>query len=197
MAYVNSQIIDDNDVIIADSLATDYRSALSPTKWTHGYRTTAEQEINEGLGIENTIVSASAALWRRFDISSEMRATLKTLRMAGDWCCLVHAIQNGVVHYTATKLNHHRLPLDRRHIGLETASSRGFLEQRWPACATTSWHPTTGSTRISQTSGNGTSANDGEIRPESPFEHLAEFYPINRVRERIAVASGTIGSPSP
>jgi glycosyltransferase involved in cell wall biosynthesis len=108
LAYANSHIIDENGRVVGDYINTEYLSSLSPTKWNTNYQVTAEQEINDGLGVKNTILNISAALIRRFEMSREFRETLQNMRIAGDWYFIVNAIRNGIIGYDARKLNSHR-----------------------------------------------------------------------------------------
>lgn len=108
LAYANSHIMDENGRVIGDYTGTEYLDSLSTTKWNTNYLVTAEQEINDGLGIKNTILNISAVLIRRFEMSREFRDTLMNMRIAGDWYFIVNAIQDGMVFYDARKLNSHR-----------------------------------------------------------------------------------------
>ncbi len=192
LAYANSHVIDDDDVVVGDYVATPYLTALSRTKWTQDYQVTAEQEINDGLGVKNTILSASSALWRRFDMSADMRATLADLRIAGDWSCHIHAIENGDVRYTAKKLNYHR-----RHsksvIGslLEQSQVEDFFGEiarvhsvvfskyrladdfadNWEQSLREQWR---------------------QFFPDVPFDQIAQWYPIDRLREQVVSRSGSV-----
>ena len=192
LAYANSHVIDDDDVVVGDYVATPYLTALSRTKWTQDYQVPAEREINDGLGIKNTILSASSALWRRFEMRADMRATLADLRIAGDWYCHIHAIENGEVHYTAKKLNYHR-----RHsnsvVGslLEERRVEGFFREiarvhsvvfskyrladdfadKWEQSLREQWR---------------------QFCPDFPFDQIAQWYPIDRLREQVVSRSGSV-----
>jgi lipopolysaccharide biosynthesis protein/glycosyltransferase involved in cell wall biosynthesis len=108
LAYANSVVIDENDKSIGDYTQTDYLQSLSRTKWNRAYQATAEREINDGLGIKNTILSASSVLFKKFKINPATQRRLENMRIAGDWYFFVHAIENGEVYYTPRKLNFHR-----------------------------------------------------------------------------------------
>ena len=108
LSYTNSHIINERGEVIGDYISTEYLSSLSKTKWNRNYKVTAEQEINDGLGIKNTILNISSVLIRKFEINDELRNTLGTMHIAGDWYFIVHAIQNGLIVYTPRKLNSHR-----------------------------------------------------------------------------------------
>jgi glycosyltransferase involved in cell wall biosynthesis len=110
LAYANSDVIDEEGGVIGDysSDKAKYLATLSATKWKNSYTTTADQEINDGLGIKNTILNASAVLLRKFDMSLELKEMLAQMRIAGDWYCYVHAIKNGKLYYDSRKWNSHR-----------------------------------------------------------------------------------------
>jgi glycosyltransferase involved in cell wall biosynthesis len=108
LAYGNSHIMNEDGEMVGDYLGTNYLSSLSTEKWKRSYKIQAEQEINDGLGIKNTILNISAVLVSRFEMDPEFRETLRNMRIAGDWYFIIHAIQGGHVVYNSRKLNFHR-----------------------------------------------------------------------------------------
>jgi glycosyltransferase involved in cell wall biosynthesis len=108
LAYANSYVIDSDDRVVGDYTSTDYLTSLSTTKWSFDYKVNAETEINDGLGVKNTILNISAVLMRRFEIEPEFAETLQNMHIAGDWYFIVRAIQGGTVRYISKKLNSHR-----------------------------------------------------------------------------------------
>ena len=108
LAYVNSHIIDETDRVVGDYLGSDYLTALSTTRWSTSYRIPAEQEINDALGIKDTILNVSAVLFRKYKLDPIVRQTLNEMRSSGDWYFIVQAIKDGEVYYDARKLNYHR-----------------------------------------------------------------------------------------
>lgn len=110
LAYANSNVIDESGRVIGDysSETAKYLAMLSSTKWRKDYIATAEQEINDGLGVKNTILNASAVLFRKFEMPSDLKETLGQMRIAGDWYFYVHAIKNGKIYYDCRKWNGHR-----------------------------------------------------------------------------------------
>jgi glycosyltransferase involved in cell wall biosynthesis len=108
LAYANSNVMDENDLVVGDYTTCEYLTSLSATKWTVSYRAAAEQEINDGLGVKNTILSASSVMFKRFEFEPGARRVLESLRMTGDWYFFIHAIADGEVYYDARKLNYHR-----------------------------------------------------------------------------------------
>lgn len=108
IAYANSSIIDEKSKVVGDYLDSEYLAAVSKTKWRQNYRVSAQQEINDSLGVKDTILNISAVLFRKFAIKDVLRNNLQQFRLAGDWFFLVNAIKGGDVHYDARKLNYHR-----------------------------------------------------------------------------------------
>jgi glycosyltransferase involved in cell wall biosynthesis len=108
LAYSNSNIIDENGNSLGDYLDSPYLVSLSPTKWQSSYKVTAEQEINDGMGVKDTILNASAVLFRKFIFDNDFRSRFSEMRIAGDWYFIVNAIKEGNILYEARKLNYHR-----------------------------------------------------------------------------------------
>ncbi|MEM4413939.1 MAG: glycoside hydrolase family 99-like domain-containing protein, partial [Candidatus Caldarchaeum sp.] len=108
LAYSASRIINEKGEVQGDYTQTDYLRSLSPTKWQQSYCVPAEQEINEGLGIKNTVLNISAALFRRFAWDEQFLKTLAKMRVGGDWFLILNAIKGGKIYYEAQLLNYHR-----------------------------------------------------------------------------------------
>ena len=108
LAYVNSHIINQDSEVIGDYTNDTYLLSLSPTKWKTAYRATGQQEVNDGLGIKNTILNISAALFRKPKLSQGLTSKVESMQLAGDWYFLVNIIKDGWVHYLPQKLNSHR-----------------------------------------------------------------------------------------
>jgi glycosyltransferase involved in cell wall biosynthesis len=197
LAYANSHVIDESGAIIGDYTDTRYLASLSSTKWTTGYQISAEQEINDGLGIKNTILSASSAVFRKFALSPQARKKLASMRIAGDWYFFIHAIAGGELYYSSRKLNHHR-----RHgesvVGKmleQNRVSRFFREfsevqsvifrryplfegfhRKWEQHLKDQWQ---------------------EFFPDRSFEDLKRYYPINRLRGQIMASLARRDSDEP
>ncbi len=108
LAYTDSWIINSIGKVTGDYLSSDYLRDLSMTKWNKSYKVTAEAEINDGLGIKNTILNISSAVFRKSELDESFYESLKLMHFAGDWLFIVKLLQNGFVHYEAQKLNYHR-----------------------------------------------------------------------------------------
>jgi glycosyltransferase involved in cell wall biosynthesis len=189
LAYADSHVIDARGRIVGDYTSGEYLRSLSATKWTRSHRTTAEREISEALGVKNTILSASAVVFRKFELSPGLRAQLATMRIAGDWLFFVHAIAGGDVWFEADKLSQHR-----RHrqsvVGklLEQNRVRDFFREfhlvqreifqrfpldpafaaRWEFYLRGQWNA---------------------FHPGRAFEDILEYYPVQEARAAIAAAT--------
>jgi glycosyltransferase involved in cell wall biosynthesis len=108
LAYANSYIIDEKGTILGDYLNSPYLISLSTTKWHASYKVTAEQEINDGLGVKDTILNASAVLFKKSVLDNSFRSTFSGMQIAGDWYFIANSIKNGTIQYNARKLNYHR-----------------------------------------------------------------------------------------
>ena len=108
LAYTNSHVINEKGEVMGDYLNSDYLTALSSTRWNTSYRIPAEQEVNEALGVKDTILNVSAVLFRRCEINPSIRNTLNEMRSSGDWYFIIQAIKDGEVYYDVRKLNYHR-----------------------------------------------------------------------------------------
>lgn len=194
VAYANSCVIDENDDPIGDYVDTEYLTSLSTRKWKTNYQVSSEQEINDGLGIKNTILSASSVLFRSFDLHPMVRKNLENMRIAGDWYFFVHAIKGGDVYYESKKLNYHRRHSEsviaktisehrtkdffqefctvHRFIFDNYKLAVGFYE-KWERYLRKQWN---------------------DFYPGRPFDELKTYYPIDEMREKILTLTAPASS---
>jgi SAM-dependent methyltransferase len=156
------------------------------------YRVTATQEINDGLGVKDTILNASAVLFRKFKFDNEFRTILEGMHIAGDWYFIVHAIKDGEIHYQAEKLNYHR-----RHSGsviAKTVSGKRLIDfyqefhmvqqfiiqnfeldhnfyKKWDTYMHNQWN---------------------DFCPNRPFNELKNYYPVDEMKYRILSNAGVL-----
>jgi glycosyltransferase involved in cell wall biosynthesis len=196
LAYANSHVIDGRGAVVGDYTSCDYLTSLSADRWSKAYQATGEEEINAGLGVKNTILSASAVVFRKFELADPARRTLEELRLAGDWYFYVHALAGGSLAYTPQKLNGHRrheasvvgklLKQNRvadffREFALVQGEIFGRyplregFEQKWERYLRDQWQG---------------------FFPGRPFAELEEFYPFASIRARIAALLRPAGSGS-
>ena len=190
LAYANSNIINEHGEIVGDYLSTKYLSSLSTEKWKRSYRVDSEREINDGLGIKNTILNFSAVLVRRFELNEELRSTLINMRIAGDWYFTVQAIKHGRVVYDARKLNSHRR--HSKSVIAQAVSDKNIQEffreffvvqnaviqsyclypdfpQKWESYLKEQWNAFT----------------DGR-----PFHEIAQYYPFEMMKKKLTKIAG-------
>jgi glycosyltransferase involved in cell wall biosynthesis len=185
LAYANSHVIDEKGAIVGDYLGSDYLAALSRTKWSSSYKITAEQEVNEALGIKDTILNVSAVLFRRYEMHAQVRATLNEMQSSGDWYFIIQAIKGGDVYYDARKLNYHRrhaesvigkllksnrvenfykeMSIVHRTVAENYNLSTSFYE-KWEQYLHDQWK---------------------QFFSDRPFDELSQYYPIEDHRSRI------------
>ena len=108
LVYSNSYVMDEQGRVIGDYLTTDYLATLSRHKWAKSYQVPADQEVNDGLGVKNTLLSSSAVLRRNLRIDEDTADTVRHMKFAGDWLLNLYCIQGGHVRYDSRKLSYHR-----------------------------------------------------------------------------------------
>lgn len=185
LAYVNSHIINENDQITGDYISTEYLASLSKTKWKKSYEVTATQEINDGLGIKNTILNISAVLFKMFELNDDLRRTLEEMHIAGDWYFIINAIKGGKVHYHANKLNSHR-----RHS--ESVISKTIFEKQMGDFFREFYIVQELIFKNYEISSGFYGRLERYLRkqwsdfyPSRPFEELSTYYPIEQVRIKL------------
>jgi glycosyltransferase involved in cell wall biosynthesis len=190
LAYANSHVIDEHDRVTGDYANGEYLTSLSHTKWKSSYLTSASGEINDGLGVKDTILNISAVLFRKPAFGEEFRKTLEGMRIAGDWYFIANVIKDGKVHYDAAKLNYHRrhaesvigrtvtekkmedffgeFCLVQRFIFDNYRLDNDFCD-KWENYLRKQWN---------------------DFYPGRPFEELEKYYPFAEMREKILRQEG-------
>jgi glycosyltransferase involved in cell wall biosynthesis len=105
LAYSQSYAIDENSEKLFSYL--NHTHEFSTTRWKKNYVVTADEEVNAGLAITNTIPNASAVLFRPFDWQ-EWSTLVETMKLAGDWLFYLAAAHGGKVAFSPDHLNNHR-----------------------------------------------------------------------------------------
>jgi hypothetical protein len=106
LAYAESQVVGAEREWLADSYRF-YTDSISPTKWLSAYVEDGRREIDQALGIKNTIPNASAVLFRRSIVSHHIRS-VTAFRYCGDWWAYLCCLENGRIAYHPEALNIHR-----------------------------------------------------------------------------------------
>ncbi len=124
IAYCQSTIVGESDEELGKH---DYFNKLSPGKWDKDYVNPIQNEVNEGLGIMNTIPNVSAVLFRR--VEADEIKDIRKLKSAGDWLFYLMAARGGKIAYRKQSLNYHR-----RHsesVIMKHEGSKEFLGETW------------------------------------------------------------------
>ncbi|UVK55761.1 glycosyltransferase [Mesorhizobium sp. AR02] len=129
-AFCASKIINDRSEIVGDYPSSPYLTDLSDFKWKRSYQVSAEQEVNEGLGVKNTVINISAAVFRKFDITPDFVGQVLSLPVGGDWYFILEAIRNGSVAYESAMLNQHRRHGDSLTSVITAPPSEALLRTR-------------------------------------------------------------------
>ena len=108
MAYCASNIINEKDEILGDYREGKYLRSISETRWNQSYCIPAEEEINEALGIKNTILNMSSVLFRKTKFSQEFEKTITNMYNGGDTFLILNIIKGGKISFEAKALNYHR-----------------------------------------------------------------------------------------
>lgn len=108
LAYCASQSIDAEGRVGSDYRRQAYLSDLSRNRWDESYLTDADEEVCAGLGVKNTVLNISSAVFRKFDLSSAAKERIGSMVMAGDWLFLLECIRGGSLAFHSKVLNSHR-----------------------------------------------------------------------------------------
>ncbi len=76
-------------------------------RWATPFQASSNTEINQGLGLINTIPNASAVIFRKFDLNAWEQKWLNS-KLAGDWAFYLHALRDGQVAFNPKHINYHR-----------------------------------------------------------------------------------------
>lgn len=105
LAYSQSYAVDENGQRLFSY--ENHTHEFSSTRWREAYLVKADEEVNAGLAITNTIPNASAVLFRPF-VLDEWYKLSETMQLAGDWLFYLFAAYAGKVAFLPEHLNYHR-----------------------------------------------------------------------------------------
>ncbi len=105
LVYCQSRMVDSEGNIGANYL--EYLKDVSDSKWHANYKSLANHEVNEALGIKNTILNVSSVLFRNFDLT-EIQDRMAGFQTCGDWYFYLNAIRDGSICFVSDELNYHR-----------------------------------------------------------------------------------------
>lgn len=107
LAYAYSQFVN-ADGSNAPFSFDSYVSGLSETKWQQDYTQTAHKEVQEGLGMKNTIPNVSSAVFRNIPPQIFDYEQLKQFKVCGDWYFYLSLIRGGKIAYSRSTKNYYR-----------------------------------------------------------------------------------------
>jgi glycosyltransferase involved in cell wall biosynthesis len=89
----------------------NYVGAIHPRKWRSSYIETAHNEVNNALGLLNTIPNVSGVLFRKLDSHFPLFSDpdWKRMRVCGDWLFYLYLIRGGSIAYNHDTHNYYRI----------------------------------------------------------------------------------------
>ena len=100
LSYSNYDFVDSNGKSLAHGNFDYYVGQIDENKWLNSYTNTAENEVNEALGIINTIPNASGVVFRYPKSSNVLEdETLYSFSAVGDWYFYLHVIRGGKISF--------------------------------------------------------------------------------------------------
>lgn len=110
LAYAQTVFVDADGATLSDGLG--HTENIDAEKWTASYFRPGVDEIRDTLAIRNSIVNASAALFRKdlfLDLLADGgEAELTSFGVAGDWYAYVRLLEHGSIHFHCEPLNRQR-----------------------------------------------------------------------------------------
>ena len=110
LAYCNSKVIDESGQVHDNFYVHNghYENLPGGNKWNRSYICEGNIEMDNGLGIKNTIPNASAVLLRKSSLLNVNQDELFSFRCAGDWYVYISCLRYGKIAYNMEQLNYHR-----------------------------------------------------------------------------------------
>ena len=121
LSYSDSKIIDESGKIISNSSDYIYNFYRSE-HWNHSYINDGHSEIVHYLSSVNTIINASAVVWKANDYSDIFKQA-EEFKVAGDWYIYTQVLQQGKIAYCKMPLNY-----CRKHQGSVSNDIKAELE---------------------------------------------------------------------
>jgi glycosyltransferase involved in cell wall biosynthesis len=112
LAYGQSRGVDEAGKTVQEGI--ELTNIISTTKWLAPYFAKGVEELREAISIKNTIVTASAALFRRRafldlgDKDPEFGHKLQSFRTCGDWFVYARLLEHGDLYFCSDTLNYER-----------------------------------------------------------------------------------------
>ncbi|TAM36642.1 MAG: glycosyltransferase [Rhodanobacter sp.] len=124
LAYCQSEAIDEHGQQLMPNYLS-YTNDLSVERWARSYLVTGAQEVNDALGVKNTIPNVSAVLFRHDSLCKVMSRELPQIlryKVAGDWLVYLYVLLNGKIFYDPQVSNRHRRHHNSVTLGMTSAA---------------------------------------------------------------------------
>ncbi len=109
LAYGKSMFVSRDGAPVRDDFKAYLADLACAAKWESAYVETAHNEVQEALGIKNTIPNASSVLFRLpIELPLLEDEQWLSMRVAGDWVFYLHVIRGGKVAYNPDAINFFR-----------------------------------------------------------------------------------------
>lgn len=109
LAYSASRAVDVNNVVLGSYKDSDYLKQWGDKRWNHCFTVDGNEEVvRHGLGIVNTILTASAVVFRKPCLDQKVTNSLSGMKFMGDWLFFLELARNGKIAYIPDELNSHR-----------------------------------------------------------------------------------------
>jgi glycosyltransferase involved in cell wall biosynthesis len=109
LAYGESIFVNRDGAPDRNALKAYLADLACAAKWESAYVETAHNEVQEALGIKNTIPNASSVLFKRpIELPLLEDEQWLSMRVAGDWVFYLHVIRGGKVAYNPDAINFFR-----------------------------------------------------------------------------------------
>lgn len=110
LAYSKYVFVDENGEPLKNFTFDNYTSHVGNQKWHLPYCNDAETEVNQNLGIINSIPNVSAVLFVNPNANPILDDTeWLSMRLCGDWMFYLNIIRGGKVCYTPETNNYYRI----------------------------------------------------------------------------------------
>ena len=107
LSYAESKKIDEENNIIGED-CRDWADIFHTHKWDQSYIATGEDEINDSLSYNNSILNVSSLVWKNDKNLFQIFEEAKDYKVAGDWYIYLQVLKNGDIAYNRESLNYFR-----------------------------------------------------------------------------------------
>ena len=106
IAYAQSTMMTGDGTVTSEA-NKEHTQDISLVKWGNDYINSAENEIENGLAVRNTIPNASASIMKK-EALLQVPDEVFSYRVAGDWFAYLHILEKAHVAFCSESLNYYR-----------------------------------------------------------------------------------------